>query len=395
MAEEKSIVVETTMEKKEEKKERKKVEKKKSKKRKKLEDGNDSDTDRTMENLISKDPKKEGIDESKVPKKKNEKEVKARLKSKKKEKAELMKNIPLKNEDGIAYTKFQIRQMMKRVKRGLPPVATPKELEEKRQNEARLRREEEAELAGLTSMRNVPDSDEDNDSDSRGEDEVDDNDDGNDDDDGNDSNSDDGTDTRKNNSFPDPNDACTPVPSAINKDGTAKKKSKRNKPIPSDYICQACKNRHTPAHWIYDCPDKVTVRGTNKKRKKERGVNDPDSSKVFVSGLPFDVKAKSVEDFFSITNNCGTVAAVRLVKFADTSRCNGQAYISFDTDAGALRAIRLSGTTLDAEALTSSSDGNNSKKKKKEGESPAKRKELKLKVSKVLNRRKTKHGYGQ
>lgn len=109
-----------------------------------------------------------------------------------------------------------------------------------------------------------------------------------------------------------------------------------------------------------------------------------------MSGLPFDVKAKAVEDFFAVTKNCGTVAAVRLVKFKDTARCNGQAYVSFDTDGGAKSAIRLSGTSLDAEALLVSSEGDNSKKKKKEAENPAKRKELKLKVSKVLNRRKTK-----
>merc|ERR1712070_267254 len=103
-----------------------------------------------------------------------------------------------------------------------------------------------------------------------------------------------------------------------------------------------------------------------------------------------DVKAKAVEDFFAVTKNCGTVAAVRLVKFDDTQRCNGQGYISFDTIEGAQNAIRLSGITLDVEALSSPTDGNNSKKKSKNAESPAKRKELKLKVSKVLNRRKTK-----
>jgi len=387
MAEKRSAVVETTTETKKEKNERKKAEKKKSKKRKKSEkaeksdDGNDSDE--PIDNVESKNPQKEGKNDDKVPKKKKTKGVKSSLKSKKEEKAELVKKIPLKNEDGIAYTKFQIRQMMKRVKRGLAPVATPKELDEKRQNDGRLRREEEAELAGLTSTRNTPDSDEDSDDDSRGEGEG--------EGDNNGNNSNDEIDDHEKKSSADPSDLSAPLPSALNKDGTAKKKSKRNKPIPSDYICQACKNRHEPSHWIYDCPDKVTVRGTNKKRKKERGVNDPDSKKVFVSGLPFDVKAQPVEDFFSVTNNCGTVAAVRLIHFEDTKRCNGQAYVLFDTDEGAQRAIGLSGTTLDAEALSSPSDSNNSRKKKKDGESPPpKRKELKLKVSKVLNRRKTK-----
>jgi len=379
MVTEETAVVETiTKEMKKEKKERKKTEKKKSKKRKKPDDDSGSESDAPLESTKSKDFKKEGKDEDKIPKKKKKKDAKSRLKSKKEEKAELMKNIPLENEDGIAYTKFQIRQMTKRVKRGLPAVATPKELDEKRQNEARLRREEEAELAGLASTRNATGSDED-DSDADDE-EV--------DDDGD--NKDNENDQQAKESSAASTDICTPAQPVSSEGGKPKKKPKQNKPIPADYVCAACKNSHEPLHWIYDCPFKVTVRGTNKKKKKDRGFNDPDSKKVFVSGLPFDVKAKAVEDFFSVARNCGTVAGVRLVTFADTKRCNGQAYISFDTDEGAQNAIKLSGTTLDAEALASSTDGSDSKKKRKDGESPAKRKELKLKVSKVMNRRKTK-----
>mmetsp|Transcript_19447 Transcript_19447/g.45132 ORF Transcript_19447/g.45132 Transcript_19447/m.45132 type:complete len:337 (+) Transcript_19447:342-1352(+) len=330
----------------------------------------------------SSNAKGEAVGDDKKTKKKKMKEAKSRLKSKKEEKAELMKKVPLKDEEGIAYTKFQIRQMLKRVKKGLAPVATAKEIEEKRQNEARLRREEEAELAGLASTRNTVDNNKVDTNETKTEDDSDDDDD-DDDEKGNEnevSNDDGGA-------------ICQRVDGPITgkDDGSAKKKVKRNKPVPSDYVCQACKNRHQPAHWIYDCPDKVTVRGTNKKRKKERGISDPDSKKVFVSGLPFDAKVKAVEDFFAVTKNCGTVAAVRLVKFEDTGRCNGQAYISFDTDDGAQRAIALSGTTIDAAVMSSSSDVKDSKKKK-EDETPAKRKELKLKVSKVLNRRKTKRG---
>jgi hypothetical protein len=377
VTEETAVVEMRTKEIKKEKKERKKAEKKKNKKRKKPDDDSGSESDTPLESTKSKDSKKEGKDEDKIPNKKKKKDAKSRLKSKKEEKTELMKKIPLENEDGIAYTKFQIRQMMKRVKRGLSAVATPKELDEKRQNEARLRREEEAELAGLASTRNATGSDED-DSDADDE-EVDDG--------GN--IKDNENDQPAKESSPASTDICTAAQPVTNEGGKPKKKPKQNKPIPADYVCAACKNRHEPLHWIYDCPFKVTVRGTNKKKKKDRGFNDPDAKKVFVSGLPFDVKAKAVEDFFSVARNCGTVAGVRLVTFADTKRCNGQAYVSFDTDEGAQNAIKLSGTTLDAEALASSTDGNDSKNKRKDGESPAKRKELKLKVSKVLNRRKT------
>ena len=101
-----------------------------------------------------------------------------------------------------------------------------------------------------------------------------------------------------------------------------------------------------------------------------------------MSGLPFDAQVKTVEDFFSVTNKCGVVSSVRLIKFEDTGRCNGQAYVTFNSDEGAKRAIKLSGTTL----------GSFSEKKKKNntGNPEAARKELKLKVSKVLNRKKTK-----
>ena len=168
MAEEESIVETTTTT--STKKDRKKKEKKKRKKHKNLNDGDDGDRDEPMDGGMANDTTKDGKDGDKIPKKKKKKEVKARLKSKKEEKAELMKKVPLTNEEGLAYTKFQIRQMMKRVKRGLPPVPTPKELDEKRQNEARLRREEEAELAGLVSTRNVAGTDEDNDRNSEDED---------------------------------------------------------------------------------------------------------------------------------------------------------------------------------------------------------------------------------
>jgi hypothetical protein len=79
-----------------------------------------------------------------------------------------------------------------------------------------------------------------------------------------------------------------------------KKSSKpRSKPIPSDYVCRACKNTHKPPHWIYDCPQKATVCGTNQIAKPLRGHIEPDTQhKVFVSGLPFGVTRKAVEDFF-------------------------------------------------------------------------------------------------
>ena len=319
--------------------------------------------------------------------------IKKRLQSKKAEKLELLKQVPTTDEHGIAYTKIQIRRMVKRVKKGLSPVPTPRELEESRQNEARIKREEESLYAGLSTQTNTNNKgDYDTDRDNTKKNTT-------------DSNS---SDEELNDAIDDGGHECTSVvegdddgdgggttcfsSSIGNNDLRQNKKLKRNKPVPSDYICQACKNRHTPAHWIYDCPDKKTVRGTNQKKKRERGIHDPDSKKVFVSGLPFTVTTKGVEAFFSETNNCGIVSSVRLVKFDDTGRCNGQAFVIFNTDEGAKLALELSGTIIDTETLLSSAQ---KKKKDNKGKKSGatdlaeNRKQLKLKVSKVLNRKKT------
>mmetsp|Transcript_26992 Transcript_26992/g.65516 ORF Transcript_26992/g.65516 Transcript_26992/m.65516 type:complete len:135 (+) Transcript_26992:129-533(+) len=125
---------------------------------------------------------------------------------------------------------------------------------------------------------------------------------------------------------------------------------------------------------------KVTVRGRNQKKKKLRGINEPDSRKLFVSGLPFNVKTADVTSVFK---GCGKVINCKLIKFGDTGRCNGQAYVSFDSDEAASKALKLSGTMID-----NGSDDAPTKKGGKSSEA-SKRKQLKLKVSKAANRRAT------
>ena len=53
-----------------------------------------------------------------------------------------------------------------------------------------------------------------------------------------------------------------------------------------------------------------TNKKSNKQQRQEKcieasgaGVHDPDSRKVFVSGLPFDIKTKEVQMYFEITKN--------------------------------------------------------------------------------------------
>eukprot|EP00934_Nitzschia_sp_Nitz4_P006095 Nitzschia sp. Nitz4//scaffold9_size221794//201390//202439//NITZ4_001384-RA/size221794-processed-gene-0.353-mRNA-1//-1//CDS//3329561115//6085//frame0 len=337
------------------KKEKKsKKESKKESKKKRKRDAKTEETEEVKEPVKEKSDQKSDVTTDKEARREaRKKERQAR----KEEKEALLEKVPKVDEDGIAYTKLQIKRMVKRVKQGLAPAPTEAEERERLRRDAEMRREEEAELAGLLYNRDEEDDEEEGNSEEPEEKDEDDDKDANDEE-------------IESENATEPKEALVPP----------KKKAKRSKPVPPDYVCQACKNKHQPVHWIYDCPDKVTVRGTNQKAKKDRGFHDPDSRKVFVSGLPFDVKPGDVQNLFK---GCGEVATCRLVKFGDTGRCNGQAYVSFVTDGAAEKALKLSGTTLDNEKP-------DKKKKGKKTEEQSRRKELKLKVTKVKNRRLTK-----
>ena len=282
-------------------------------------------------------------------------------KSRREERQALLEKVPKADADGIAYTKLQLRRMVKRIQKGLCPIPTPQEQHELRLREVELQKEDEVELAGMVYNKS----------------EV--------------------TGRKEEADYPDEEETCDDieqvevddeqdepdpfVPSKTNPQPPSKK-TKRSKPVPPDYTCMAC-SIHAD-HWIYDCPNKVTKRGTNLVAKKLRGIHAPDARKVFVSGLPFEMKQRDVESLFAA---CGKIAHCKLVTFADTGRCKGQAFISFDTDEGAKLALKLNGQALANETAPK-------KKGKKEapstGATEEHRKELKLKVTKVLNRVQTK-----
>jgi hypothetical protein len=248
--------------------------------------------------------------------------------------------------------------MAKRVSRGLDPIETSKEKHERLKNEAELRRQEEAELTGMVYRK--PQGDEDNDSGS--ERVVDDND----------------EESKQENTVED--DEAPSLTKKASQPVKNTKKTKRNKPVPSDYVCFACKNESKPLHWIYDCPKKVTMKGTNQVAKKLRGNNPADDNKVFVSGLPFSMKRGDVTKLFLA---CGKIAHTKIVLFPDTGRCKGQAYVTFESKEGAAKALELSGSVID-------NDDGASKDKSPKSPTTNKRKELKLKVTKALNRIATK-----
>ena len=346
----------------------KKKDKKSSKKdRKRRRDEDDEDDDHDDDNEEAKQTSKQD----------DRKEERKKLRQAKlSQKEEWMSKIPKVDQDGISYTKMQIRKMLKRVKKGLNPILTEEEERQRKKNEIELQKEEEAELVGMIYKPDKQDDDDDeddegsNDKDSEHNDGDANNEENQSDDDANKVGE---MDQEKSTEESEPAQApSTTLP--------AKKKAKRSKPVPADYTCSACKNRHQPAHWIYDCPDKVTMRGTNQKKKKLRGLHEPDAKKVFVSGLPFDVKSKDIVGIFQpYCGSTGKVVSSKLIAFKDTGRCNGQAYIFFDTEEAAAKALKASGTTIDGAEFFPE------KKKNDKG-----RKELKLKVSRVLNRRLTK-----
>jgi hypothetical protein len=284
--------------------------------------------------------------------------------SRRQEKARLDALVPKTDEHGIHHTKLQLRRMRKRVKRGLDPVETPREEQERRAREKEMQREEEAELADyiLTSKhaKGAPGNDDDSDPDAQEQD-----------DDSNANEQDDDSSIKQ-------QQPTHTHQHAAQQQQPRSKKAKRSKPVPSDYTCLACSAQAD--HWIYDCPQKITMKGTNQVVKRIKGVHNP-ARKVFVSGLPFDMKHADVVQLFQA---CGPIAHCKLLKFNDgdtgnnnKGRCKGQAYVTFETDQASNQALRLSGTILNAGEA------------RKQGDTSP-RKELKLKVSKAVNRALTK-----
>ena len=225
---------------------------------------------------------------------------------KKEQKEALMAKIPKLDPDGIPYNKIQIRRMLRRVKHGLDPVATEEEEKEIREREKREKAEEERLL--FAERNDEGDQEEDNDGDK---------------DDEADGFKSDREEVDEEEEATAKKESAQAVPRKSH--NPPSKKTKRNKPVPPDYICQACQNNlpdFTP-HWIYDCPNKVTQRGCNSVAKKLRGLHDPPSRKVFVSGLPFECTEGHVKRYFEKNMNVADATEsielvhCKLLKFED------------------------------------------------------------------------------
>ena len=321
-----------------------------------------------------KDKSSEAID--------NKEDRKRKREEKKQAKAVLLDQVPKVDKDGISYTKQQVRRMMRRVKRGLTALPTPQEEHELKMQDAAQRKEEELQWAGMLYNKGELDGD-DEDSDDDGEKDR----------DGSDSDSgseDESKEKAKTAASKKESKLHSTQPTQEQRDAQASRPAKKQKlskkPVPKDYVCQACKNKHDFPHWIYNCPDKVTMKGTNQVSASGHD-QAPSAKKVFVSGLPFDAKATDIKNMFS--KECqGTVTSLKLLKFPDTGRCKGQAFVVFDTEESASKALRMSGTKVSSTILAE--DSSPKKSSKKNDKEPAPNKELELKITRVQNRSVTK-----
>ena len=308
-------------------------------------------------------------------------------KSRREERMRMMEMVPKTDENGISYTKLQLRRMRKRVARGLDPIETEEEKQERLKEEAKLRREEEDELAGIFYQKNdkkknlmsTAAEDEEEEEGSEGGhvelheemksvgDEI------------------QAYNKEEDDIHDDVTDGQTKDSSQYRsvRENAIKTRTPRSRPVPIDYTCQACQNKHKPAHWIYDCPSKVTMRGSNLVSKRTKGMHKPDSRKVFVSGLPFDVAKADVTKIFA---SCGKIVSCKLITFPDSSRCKGQAILAFETESGAHKALEQDDSVIDTNTAPIEENSKFSKKVPGAGS----RKELKLSVSKVLSRNLTK-----
>eukprot|EP00250_Pteridium_aquilinum_P011039 c19798_g1_i1 orf=115-1149(+) len=68
-----------------------------------------------------------------------------------------------------------------------------------------------------------------------------------------------------------------------------------------------------------------------------------DNKTVCAGGMPYDT---TEEDILECFKECGTVARVLCMKFADTQRFKGLAFITFETEAAASKALSLDGVNM-------------------------------------------------
>ncbi|GJX15545.1 gar2-like protein [Tanacetum coccineum] len=71
--------------------------------------------------------------------------------------------------------------------------------------------------------------------------------------------------------------------------------------------------------------------------------DESNSTKVYVGGIPY---YSTVDDIRSFFEGCGTITEIDCLKFPETGKFNGIAFLSFRTEAAAKRALALDGSDM-------------------------------------------------
>lgn len=70
--------------------------------------------------------------------------------------------------------------------------------------------------------------------------------------------------------------------------------------------------------------------------------------RVYVGGMPFTYEEDSIREFWSF---CGPIESLDVLRFPDTGRFKGIAFITFADDEGYQNALDCNGTDLDSQQL--------------------------------------------
>jgi hypothetical protein len=139
-------------------------------------------------------------------------------------------------------------------------------------------------------------------------------------------------------------------------------KSQAEKPLPPGYVCNACGSTE---HAIYNCPNKVSNKAKKAKgnrdeaaaqssslhsnNKQKGGAMIYDNHKVIMTGLPFDTTVESLSEF--LTKASLQHYRVKLMKFEDSAKCKGVAFVTFRDVDDATKSLELTGTEMGAKLL--------------------------------------------
>mmetsp|Transcript_15766 Transcript_15766/g.15957 ORF Transcript_15766/g.15957 Transcript_15766/m.15957 type:complete len:232 (+) Transcript_15766:640-1335(+) len=162
------------------------------------------------------------------------------------------------------------------------------------------------------------------------------------------------------------------------------------KPSPSTTSASPVKTTRPTAHSTGSttAPPKSRRRDAMPSPKKKRGSLSSNECKIFVSGLPFTVTGKDVEDYFGLKLGVGEglskAIQCQLLTFKDTKRCNGQAYLVFATKDMVETALTLHKAVYDGQ--TSNDPKKKTKKDTGKDVNAKPEKERWLAVTRCVNR---------